>query len=237
MSIEVSKPKTAILASGGGTTAEAFIHATQDGRVPVTDVDLIVCSQPSNVAGVYKRAEALNRQYGLDIDVVHISGITHPKGVQGRGQTDEESTAIRDLLRDRGIDHVALMGYMRIVRGPLLDEYGYHPGQNKYDARMTNTHPGPLPETRDTYGDGASAKVLSLGMEVSRHTVHLVAAGVDTGPILAEHPVEVKEGDDPQRLFERVQVVEKAALPYAINEFLNRQMAHRFSVEVSAQSD
>lgn len=232
MSIPLRKPKTAILASGGGTTAEAFIHATQDGRVPMTEVDVIVCSQPSDVAGVYERADNLNRQYGLGIDVVHISGKTHPKGSAERGQTDEESTAIRDLLKDRDIDHVALMGYMRIVRGDLLEEYGYHPGrhESKYDARMTNTHPGPLPETGDTYGDGASARVLELGMQVSRHTVHLVSAGVDTGPIIAEHPVEVEEGDIPQSLFERVQVAEKVGLPYAINNFLSQQLIYRLGL-------
>jgi phosphoribosylglycinamide formyltransferase-1 len=92
-----------------------------------------------------------------------------------------------------------------------------------YQARMSNSHPGPLPETADTYGLGGSERVLALGLASSKHTLHLVAPGVDTGPVLAVHPVEVHDGDSAQDLFDRVQVVEKAALPYALDRFLREQ--------------
>lgn len=216
-------PKVAIMVSGSGSTAEAFIHATQDGRVDA-EVGLIVCNNPPEKAAVYQRVVALNDRYGLQIETRHISGETHPKGSQGRGQTLAESEAIAELLIKGRFDHVAMMGYMRIVRGALLEEYGWKPEFSSiYQARMTNTHPGPLPETRDTYGIHASKRVLDLGLVASTHTFHLVAAGVDEGPILAEHPVEVAAGDSPESLFERVQTVEKAALPYALGKFLQDQ--------------
>lgn len=224
MSIEAHNHRVAILASGSGSTAEAFIHATQDGRV-AAEVGLIVCSQPRGKAAIFDRVDRLNAQFGLDIEVVHIGATTHPEGNIGRGQTLSESAAICDLGKRRGIEHFALMGYMRIVQGDLLDQYGYHFDRHtsELEADMTNNHPAPLPYTRDTYGAGASAKVLELGMKRSCHTLHVVSAGVDAGPIIAEHPVEVKEDDTPQSLFERVQIAEKVGLPYALGKFLREQ--------------
>ncbi|HSX36417.1 MAG TPA: formyltransferase family protein [Patescibacteria group bacterium] len=220
------RPRIAILASGGGSTAEAFIHATQDGRVNA-EVGLIVCNKPRGKAGIYERIDRLNRHYGLTVEIVEISGKTHPGGKGARGQTLEESATICDLIKKGKYDHVALMGYMRILRGALIEEFGWHSGlTSKYEARLSNTHPGPLPETQDTYGLLASERVLKLKMKQSRHTFHLVAAGVDEGPILAAHPVDVLPGDTAQILFDRVQVVEKAALPYGIDKFLREQAAY-----------
>lgn len=220
------KPRVAILASGGGTTAEAFIEATQDGRVNA-EVGLVICNNPPDKAGVYERVAQLNRRFGLDIQTRQISGRTHPGGPAGRGQTDEESAAICEAVSKDGVDLVALMGYMKLVRGELVEEYGYKPHFSSiYEARMLNTHPGPLPETEDTWGIHTSERVLELGMLLSRHTVHLVAAGVDRGPIIAEHTVDVYRDDTPQDLFDRVQRIEKSLLPFAINDFLIEQEAY-----------
>jgi phosphoribosylglycinamide formyltransferase-1 len=68
-------------------------------------------------------------------------------------------------------------------------------------------------------------------MSASRHTVHLVAAGIDEGPIIAEHPVDVLAHHTPQDIFDRVQVAEKAALPYALDKFLREQAAYYASLE------
>ena len=220
---ELHKPTIAILASGGGTTAEAFIRATQDGRVNA-EVGLVVCSKPPEDAGIYKKIERLNTFYGLDIEAVEISGKTHPDDSIGRGQTFAESSAICEKISEGRFGHVALMGYMRIVRGELLEEYGWNLSlSSRYQARMTNTHPGLLPETEDTHGSGASQRVIDLGLSYTAHSFHLVAAGVDKGPILAEHPLLVNPEDTAQTLFDRVQDVEKAALPYALDKFLREQ--------------
>ena len=223
------KPSVAILASGSGSTAEAFIHATQAEYGAIgAQVEVVVCNRPRGKAGVYDRIDRLNKLYGLDIDVAYISNMTHPGGELARGQTLAESEAICQLAVDRGVAHVALMGYMRIVTGSLVDEFGWRPNQHQsiYEARMTNTHPGPLPETVDTFGINTSARVLEIGMGTSRHTVHLVAPGVDRGPIIAEHPVEIIQGEGAQDLFERVQVVEKTGLPYVLDRFLREQEAY-----------
>lgn len=217
------RPTIAILASGNGSTAEAFIHATQDGRVDA-DVGLVICNNPPDKAGIYRRIERLNQCYRLDIEIKEISGRTHPGGNVGRGQTLAESAAICEKISRDNFTHVALMGYMKIVRGDLIEEYGWRPSFNSlYEARMSNTHPGPLPETEDTYGIFASARVLELGLTTSKHTVHTVAPGVDRGPVIAEHLVAVHAGDTAQDLFNRVQQVEKDALPRALDTFLKAQ--------------
>ncbi len=218
----------AILASGGGSTAEAFIEAAQAGVVQA-EVGLVICNKPPEhpEAGVYDRIAGLNEKYGLDIPVVNISQYTHPEGPTERGQTLAEANTICELIVNEGLTHVALMGYMRKVNGDLLAEFGWLPSYDSmYQARMTNTHPGPLPETADTYGEGASRRVLDLGMSASRHTVHLVADKIDDGPIFAAHPVTVIPGDTPQTLFERVQKIEKRALPVDLNRFFKGQKAY-----------
>lgn len=221
------KTKIAVLASGGGSTAEALVHATQDGRIDA-EVGLVVCSKPSAEAGVYSRMSRLNGKYGLDIEVAEISGRTHPSGNVGRGQTFSESSAICEKIDQDGFDHVALMGYMRIVRGELVETYGWSSVlRSIYEARMSNTHPGPLPETEDTYGLSTSELVLQLGLAASKHTLHLVSLGVDKGPKIAEHPVEILPDDTPQTLFDRVQVVEKTAYPYALGNFLRNQKEYQ----------
>ena len=220
---ELHIPAVAVLASGSGSTAEAFIHATQDGRV-AAEVGLVICNNLPEKAGIFARVDRLNARYRLGIEVAEISGRTHPEGNVGRGQTLAESAAICKRISDGGFAHVALMGYMKMVRGDLMEEYGWQPAYTSiYQARMTNTHPGPLPETEDTYGIHTSRRVLELGMSVSRHTVHLVADAIDRGPVVAEHPVEVVEGDTAQSLFDRVQTVEKVALPYVLDNFLRKQ--------------
>jgi phosphoribosylglycinamide formyltransferase-1 len=108
------------------------------------------------------------------------------------------------------------MGYMLVVRGDLLEQYS---------GKIINTHPGVLPKTADTMGIGASQKVLDLGLEASAHTVHLVDEGIDTGRILCSTPVDVEPGETSERLFEKIQIVEKAVLPLVIDRFLKEQAA------------
>lgn len=223
MAERLHKPSVAILASGGGSTAEAFIHATQDGRVDA-EVGLVVCNNPPETAGIFDRVARLRDQYGLDIKTMVINARTHPAGANGRGQTLEESAAICAEVAAGNFTHVALMGYMKRVRGDLVQEYGWLPHFSSiYQARMSNTHPGPLPETEDTYGIHTQERVLELGLTVSKHTLHVVASGIDRGPKIAEHPLGVYPDDTPQDLFDRVQFVEKACLPHALDTFLKEQ--------------
>lgn len=221
------RPNIAILASGGGTTAEAFVHATQDGRVKA-NVGLVVCNNSPEKAGIYDRIQRLNGDYGLAIPVLRISGVTHPDGPGEKGEmTLGESEAICQEVTNSGCALVALMGYMKKVRGDLLEEYGW-PGHGSFSlGRMLNTHPGPLPETAGFHGVHVQEEVLRREMTHSAHTVHLVTGGYDEGPVVQETKVPVMEGDTPDSLFDRVQVVEKQELPIAIDYHLYQIGAHK----------
>lgn len=214
-----------ILASGGGSTAEAFIEAIQEGVVQA-EVAVVVCNKPPDhpEAGVYARIAAINSKYNLDIQMVNIGPNTHPDRPTDRGQTLDESEAIYELFTELGVTHTSLQGYMRKVNGALFEKYGWKPHYTSiYEASASNTHPGPLPLTADTFGIHASEKVLDSGLIVSAHTLQLLGEEIDEGPTLAAHPVTVFPGDTAQTLFERVQGVEKRALPIALNKFLREQ--------------
>jgi folate-dependent phosphoribosylglycinamide formyltransferase PurN len=91
------------------------------------EIGLVICNKKPEEAGIYDRIDKLNKHYRLDIETAYISRHTHPQGGNRRGQTLAESEAILERFEDARISHVSLLGYMVIVRGALLDAYGWHP--------------------------------------------------------------------------------------------------------------
>jgi phosphoribosylglycinamide formyltransferase-1 len=235
---ELHKPGIAILASGSGSTAEAFIHATQEGIVDA-EVGLVISDKDD--AGVFDRVKRLNKAYSLEIETMIVNAKRYDKGPQERGQTLQESEIMCEAISDGGFALVALMGYMRIIaaKGDLMKEYGWLPEyeerypENKgiYLARMINTHPGILPETTDTWGTNTQQMVLDLKLSETAHTVHAVTAEIDAGPIFAENRVPVYQDDGVGSLFARVQRIEKAHLPVDIDRFLREQRAFYNSLD------
>nr|WP_261765645.1 phosphoribosylglycinamide formyltransferase [Actinotalea fermentans] len=95
---------------------------------------------------------------------------------------------------------VVLAGFMRILGEPFLARFG---------GRIVNTHPALLPSFPGAHG---VRDALAYGVRVTGCTVHLVDAGVDTGPIVAQRAVEVLDGDDEAGLHERIKAVERELL-------------------------
>lgn len=225
------KPRVAILASGGGTTAEAFIRAAQAGNIQV-EVPLVIVSRAD--AGIFGRIETLNAEFGLQIEAVLINHKTHPV-VGGesprRGfQTAAEERAILEHLYASNLDLVALMGYMKHIGPTLIEAFGWLPQYHSmYQAMMTNTHPGLLPDTKGFYGQNIQSYVLDKGLPYGGQTLHLVSQEYDDGPIIAEHRVPVEAGDTPERLFARVQAAEKRYLPTDIEAFIMARRAYNES--------
>ena len=222
------KPRIAILASGGGTTAEAFIRAAQRGEVNV-DVSLVIVSRKN--AGVFKRIADLNDEYGLNIRPILINHKTHPAGlgenVLPGDQTGAEEAAILATLLSGSYDLVALMGYMKRVGPNLIQAFGWVPEYTSlFQAKMINTHPGLLPDTKGFYGEQIQQYVLDHKLPYAGQTLHVVSEDYDDGPIIAEHKVPVEPGDTPETLFERVQAVEKQYLPKDIEDFIKARWAY-----------
>ncbi len=214
------KFRVAVLASGdrksggGGSTAERFARDTLEGKVGL-EVGVVISNNPRGTVAVHDKIDAINTEFGLKgdrhIDVVTINSFTHPEGRQPRGQTLAESAAICRLLEQRGIGFVAMLGYMKILTGEFVEEWGWKPEYGAADpthngryhpkARISNNHPAILPFTVDTHGHGAHEKAVKLYKEkiikYSAMTFHLGSAAVDTGPVYYEHPLAILEEGEP----------------------------------------
>ena len=230
------RPRVAVFASGSGTTFRAVADAIHDGLV---DFEIVLVITDYADAGVLDKVQAVNQDYGFDIKTEIINKKRFPAGAQGRGQTLAEAEALLTALSKHRVNHLALMGCLRIIAPQVIDAIGWKPEYAKRDpkhegvylARMSNTHPGILPATGDTYGIHTQEKVLKLGLDETAQTFHVVAAGIDTGPIIAENRVPVfapahypkSIADTAEKLFARVQRIEKAHLPLDLDRFLKNQ--------------
>jgi phosphoribosylglycinamide formyltransferase-1 len=97
-------------------------------------------------------------------------------------------------------DLVVSAGFMKILGPQFL---------SRFNGRVVNTHPALLPAFP---GAHAVPEAMAYGVRVSGCTVHLVDAGVDTGPILAQRAVDVDDWDTEETLHERIKVVERRLL-------------------------
>jgi phosphoribosylglycinamide formyltransferase-1 len=109
-------------------------------------------------------------------------------------------SALTDATAAHQPDLVVSAGFMKILGPQFL---------SRFPARVLNTHPALLPSFP---GSHAVPDALAYGVRVTGASVHLVDAGVDTGPILAQRAVEVLPGDDEETLHERIKVVERRLL-------------------------
>lgn len=97
-------------------------------------------------------------------------------------------------------DWVVTAGFMRLLGPAFLARFG---------GRIVNSHPALLPAFPGAHG---VRDALAYGVKVTGCTVHLVDAGIDSGPIIAQEAVPVVPGDDEERLHERIKVIERRLL-------------------------
>lgn len=179
----------AVLVSGRGSNLAALLSAIDRG------------SCRARVVAVLSDREAapaleLAKSRGIETSVVS------PKQYADRVAWD---AALSDRLAALGPDLVVLAGFMRLIGTALLA---------RFPGKIINVHPALLPSFP---GLDAPAQAIAARVRISGCTVHLVDAGVDTGPVLAQAAVPVHEGDDAQRLHARIQVAEHALLPAVID--------------------
>jgi phosphoribosylglycinamide formyltransferase-1 len=108
--------------------------------------------------------------------------------------------ALTEATAAHSPDLVISAGFMKILGPEFL---------SKFEGRTLNTHPALLPAFPGAHG---VADALAHGVKVTGCTVHLVDAGTDTGPILAQQAVPVLNDDNEQTLHERIKVVERRLL-------------------------
>ncbi len=118
--------------------------------------------------------------------------------------------AITDATAAHEPDWVVSAGFMKILGPQFL---------SRFPGRVINTHPALLPSFP---GAHAVAEALAYGVKVTGCSVHLVDAGTDTGPILAQQAVPVLDDDDEATLHERIKVVERRLLVDVLAELATR---------------
>ena len=183
--------RVVVLLSGSGTLCQALLDAIADG-----EVDAEVVAVVSDQADAYGLERA--RQRG-------IPAIAHPLPRGGdRARWDRELT---ELVAGFEPDLVASAGFMKLVGADFLARFG---------GRTINTHPALLPSFPGMHGP---RDALRAGVKVSGATVFVVDAGVDTGKILLQGAVDVRDDDDVESLHERIKVVERGLLIQAVSEW------------------
>lgn len=183
--------RLAVLASGEGTNLEAVERAIEAGEL-LARVSIVVCDRPG--ARVVARAQA----HGLRCRILERRAFADRDAY--------ERTILEAVAGVGGADLGVLAGYMRVA-GPVLRAAPWP---------MINLHPSLLPSFP---GLGAVEQALAAGVRVTGCTVHFVDGGVDTGPIIAQRAVAVREGDDPERLARRIRRAEHRLLPAVLALF------------------
>jgi phosphoribosylglycinamide formyltransferase 1 len=178
-----------VLASGRGSNLRAIAQAIDEGRCAAR-IAAVISDKPSAEALVFAT------EHGIPTAVVV------PKTFPSREDWDRALAA--EVARfSPGL--VVLAGFMRIVGAAMLERFPY---------RIVNVHPALLPSFPGTDGP---AQAIAKGVRISGCTVHLVDAGVDTGPTLAQAAVSVLPGDDAATLHARIQRAEHRILPAVID--------------------
>lgn len=173
-----------VLVSGAGTNLQALLDASADEGYGAT-----VLAVGADRAGI----EALTRA-----ERAGVPTFTHRiKDYPSRADWD---VALTESCAAFSPDLVISAGFMKLVGPPFLSRFG---------GRFVNTHPALLPAFPGMHG---VRDALEHGVKVTGCTVFLVDAGTDSGPVIAQAAVPVRDDDDVAALHERVKVAERALL-------------------------
>ena len=178
------KARLVVLVSGAGTNLQALIDACA-GRSYGASVAAVGADRPG-IEGLARAERA-----GIPTFVTRVAD--HPtRAAWDRALTEAVAAFDPDL--------VVSAGFMKLVGPAFLD---------RFEGRFINTHPALLPAFA---GMNGVQDALEYGVKVTGCTVFMVDAGTDTGPVIAQAAVPVRDDDDAATLHERVKVAERALL-------------------------
>lgn len=192
--------RVVVLVSGGGTNLQAIIDAVKDGSI--TNVELV------GVLSNNKTVKSLERARNAGIAAVSVS----PKDFADRAAFNE---AFLKKVDEFAPDLIVLAGFLVAIPEAMV---------HKYSNRIINIHPSLIPSFCGVgyYGLKVHERALERGVKITGATVHFVTEGMDEGPIIAQKPVAVEDGDTPELLQHRVmEQAEWKILPQAIDDIAN----------------
>lgn len=180
--------KIAVLASGSGSNLQSILDNIDNDNIK-GEVSLVIGSKDGIFA--LERAE----KNGIKTSVVSKEDFG-----------DKTSDEILRLAKENNIDLIVLAGYLSILKGKLLEEYG---------NRIINIHPSLIPSFcgNKMYGINVHKAAIEKGVKFSGCTVHFVNDEVDGGAIIAQEIVQVNFEDTPESLQKKVLEKEHVLLP------------------------
>lgn len=183
--------RVGVLASGRGSNLQAIIDAIEAGRLNARLV--VVVSDRAD-------AQALERARRHGVKAIFVD----PKAYDSREMFD---SALGSVLEAHQVELVCLAGFMRILSPAFVRALA---------GRIMNIHPSLLPAFSGLH---VQRRALEHGVKVSGATVHFVNEGVDTGPIILQAAVPVREDDTEETLAARILAEEHRLYPRAIQLF------------------
>ncbi len=183
--------KLGVLISGSGSNLQSIIDHIEKGTLRA-QVKIVVSNNP-NAFGLTRA-----QKHGIPCAVLNHRDFA--------GREDFDRELIR-ILQGTGVDLIVLAGFMRILTGSFL---------KAFDQKVINIHPALLPSFPGTH---VQQKALDYGVRFSGCTVHFVDDSVDTGPIIIQAVVAVREDDTADTLASRILKEEHKIYPQAIRYF------------------
>ena len=185
----MKRKRLGLLISGRGSNMAAILAAAAPDY-PAEPV--LVLSNSADAAGI-----EVAKARGVPAAVVESRAF--------KGDRAGFEAAMEAELTRHGVEIIALAGFMRVLTADFV---------RRWEGRLINIHPSLLPAFP---GLDTHARALAAGVRLHGCTVHLVTAGVDEGPILAQAAVPVLPDDTEARLAARVLAAEHQLYPAALS--------------------
>ena len=185
-----------ILISGRGSNMESILKSIKKGKIPIKPA--VVISNKLDAKGI-KIAQKL----GVKTEIIESAGI--------KGGSWDYDRKIVSVLEKYGVTPknglVCLAGFMRIMSPEFI---------RHFKGQIMNIHPAILPSFPGLH---SQRQAVEYGVKYSGCTVHFVDEGVDTGPIILQAIVNVKDGDTEKSLSKRILAKEHEIYPKAVKLF------------------
>lgn len=187
----VKKVPIGVLVSGGGTNLQSLIDHIEQGNLDA-EIRIVLSNHPDAFA--LERC----RKHGIPTAVLDHRGF-ESRELYDRGMIE--------ILKSAGVELVAMAGFMRILSPEFF---------RAFPMRVMNIHPALLPAFP---GMHVQQKAIDYGVKFSGCTVHFADEGVDSGPIIIQAVVPVRDDDDAQSLSARILQEEHRIYPLAIQYY------------------
>jgi phosphoribosylglycinamide formyltransferase-1 len=185
--------RLAILGSGKGSNCRAILEAIHSGKLPAEARVVIADVFDAPILDIAREFSVPNSYLA-------------PGHFRTRLEPEVEVQLVQSL-RDVEVELVALAGFMRVLKSPMLNAFPRH---------ILNIHPSLLPKYP---GLEAWKQALASGEKVTGCTVHYVDEKIDHGDIIAQREVPILSDDTPEMLHARIQMAERELYPAAIGQF------------------